>query len=57
MHRDNSTLKGETNSLKHEIINWKSRFEALERSSSQELNDLRMTLENKKKTEIDRHTR
>ena len=49
MHKDNSQLKNEANALKNDVYNWRNKFEALERSSAQELEELRMALENKKK--------
>jgi cell division protein FtsB len=57
MHKDNSELKTENNKLRGDINNWKGKLEALEKSKNRELEDLRMSLETKRKSEIDREVR
>ncbi len=57
MHKDNSEMKTNANTMKTEIQNWKARFEALERSKNRELEELRMSFENQKKSEFDREIR
>ena len=37
MHKDNSQLKGESNSYRTDCMNLKHKYEALERSKNQEL--------------------
>lgn len=37
MHKDNTELKAENNQMKSEILNWRGKLEALERSKTREL--------------------
>lgn len=54
LHRDNTELKKDYNGIKNQLISHRNKYEALERSSSRELEELRANLENKRKTEINR---
>ena len=48
--KDNTLLKNDTNGMRNEIMGWRSKYEALERSSARELEELRMNLETKRKS-------
>jgi hypothetical protein len=54
MHKDNSEMKTSANSMKTEIQNWKAKLEALERSKNSELEELRYSFENQKKSQFER---
>lgn len=55
--KDNTQFKNDTNGLKNEVMSWRGKYEALERSSARELEELRMSLETRRKSEIDRQIR
>ena len=50
MHKDNVNLKSESNAFRTDVFNWRNKYEALERSSAQELEELRMSMENKRRS-------
>jgi FtsZ-binding cell division protein ZapB len=50
MHKDNSEMKTQATTLKSDIQTWRAKFEALERSKNNELQELRMTFENQTKS-------
>ena len=52
MHKDNSEMKTQANAMKTEIQNWKAKLEALDRSKNRELDELRMSFENQKKSQF-----
>lgn len=47
-------MKTSANSMKTEIQNWKAKLEALERSKNSELEELRYSFENQKKSQFER---
>ncbi len=57
MHKDNSEMKTQATTLKSDIQTWKAKFEALERSKNNELQELRMTFENQTKSVFQREVR
>lgn len=42
--KDNSQFKNDANGMKQEINSWRGKYEALERSSARELEELKMNL-------------
>jgi chromosome segregation ATPase len=57
MHKDNSEMKTQATTLKSDIQTWRAKFDALERSKNNELQELRMTFENQTKSVFQKEVR
>ncbi len=48
--KDNTQLKNDFNGIKNEVLSWRSKYQALQRSSARELEELKMSLETRRKS-------
>jgi regulator of replication initiation timing len=57
MYAENNMLKAENSNLRNELVSWRNRLEALDKTRIRELEELRGAMDVQRKSHIDREMR